>query len=95
MAQDPAAIVTAYLTEKSGYGGAPSILERQVQEGITTMARSIAADIVANTPQLRERLEKLAQEVIRKALADDHTLYRGMVTAVAEALTVRKPDDED
>lgn len=94
MAGDPAAIVTAYLTEKSGYGSS-SILERQVQEGITTMARSIAADIVANTPQLRERLEQLAREVIRKALADDQTLYRGMVTAVAEALTVRKPDDED
>lgn len=88
-----ASMLTSYLTERSGSG--KSTLEIAVQEHITKMAREIAAEMVAATPALRERLEALTQDVIRRALADDRTLYRGMVTAVAEALTTRKHDHDE
>ena len=90
---DAAAAVTAYLTH-SQYGG-DSPLQRLIQQRIERLAREVADEIVASTPRLRETLEAKTRNVIARALEDDYELRKSVVTAVAEALSVRRPEDED
>lgn len=90
---DAASAVTAYLTH-SQYGG-DSPLQRLIQEHIGTLAREVAAEIVASTPQLREKVEELTTRIVREALEDDDQLRRTVVTAVAGALAVRRRELED
>jgi predicted transcriptional regulator len=90
---DAASAVTAYLTH-SRYGG-DSPLQQMVQRKIEHLAQEIADEIVSSTPQLREVIEKKTRAVIEMALEDDRELRRGVVKAVAEALSVRRPEDDD
>jgi hypothetical protein len=85
--------VTAYLTY-SRYGG-DSPLQQMIQRKISEVAREVADEIVSSTPKLRETIEKKTRAVIEYALEDDHELRKSVVAAVADALSVRRPDPDD
>lgn len=83
--QQAAQELTKYLLNRERYGG-KSPLEERVQVEISAMAREIAADIVAENPQLREVIGRRVRDVVAQVLRDDAWLGDTVVQAVAKAL---------
>ncbi len=52
--------LTAFLTEHSPYAGGKSVLVQRVEKGITDLTTQIAAEVIAETPELAEVIRRKA-----------------------------------
>lgn len=87
--QEAARQLTEYLTTKTGYDRQNSPLEAMVKAEISTMARKIAAEVVAENPALAGRIREMTIRVVTMALAKDEYITEPVIKAVSEALAVR------
>lgn len=83
-----AADLTRHLTEKDRYGG-KSPLEQAVSVELQELTKKIAHQIVAEHPDLNQRIREMIRQVIGAALREDQTLQDAVIRAVSEALAVR------
>lgn len=76
-----------FLTARdSSYHGSKSPLEARVNAGIVELAGTIAAEVIAAHPELREVIRKRTVMVVAQALQDDSYLNRIVTDAVAKGL---------
>lgn len=91
--QDQAARqLTEYLVTKTSSYDRNSPIEAMVKAEISAMARKIAAEVVAENPQLPEKIRAMTARLIQAALSQDDYLTEPVVKAVSEALAVRVRD---
>jgi flagellar biosynthesis/type III secretory pathway protein FliH len=92
---EEAKALTRYLETRDRYSG-KSPIETIVEEGITKMAREIAAEVIKENPELRDVIWKKTQQVISQALRNDAYLSRTVVDSVAAGLgkLVSERDEE-
>ena len=86
--------LTEFLVAKDQYRGSSSHLEQRVQVEIKAMAQRIAADVVAENPELAGIIRTMAQQTVAAALRDDAWLSETVVTAVARAMQRHLTGDE-
>ena len=96
VASDLAAFLT---TRPSGYGGSGKTpLEELLHAQITQMARQIAAEVIAATPELADHIRRMAERTVREALNNDTWLNQTVLSAVSKAITdlaLERRDRED
>lgn len=89
--------LTAFLTKSDGYQRL-SPIETRVQTEIARLADTIAAEVIAENPELRNVITTMVQTTIRAALRDDTYLREVVVKAVAKgigALVEQREEDND
>lgn len=69
-------------------------LEAVMEEKITGLAREVADQVIAATPQLRRLIEGKIQALVTQALASDPKLNSAVVKAVTDALTAYREGDD-
>ena len=88
---DATRALTESLLRGDGYGGKSPLL-RTVEAKVEAMSRDIAAEIVAENPELRAAIERQTREVVTRVLRDEGWMRQTVIRAVAGALM--KGDDE-
>lgn len=85
MASELAAFLT---TRQPGYGSSGKTpLEEILHAQITQLARQIAAEVIAATPELAEHVRRMAERTVREALNSDTWLNQTVLSAVSKAIT--------
>jgi len=86
--QDASAQLTEFLVKADGYRGKSPLMQR-VETEISAMARTIAAEVVAENPGLTDKIRERTRHVVAAALRDDAYLNGLITQAVAKVITER------
>jgi hypothetical protein len=86
--------LTAFLTQPDRYRGKSPVVER-VEAGIARLTTEIAAEVIAENPELRAVIRSRVADVVTRALNDDAYLNSTVIKAVSEALTRHALGTED
>jgi len=86
MTTNAAESLTTFLTEQP-YGSRKTVLVERVQKGITDLTDQIAAEVIAENPELAEVIRRKIQQAVKQALHDDAWLNSAVTSAVARVIT--------
>lgn len=86
--------LTEYLITPGRYDSESPLL-KLVQRKINTLADEVAAEIVAETPELRERVRERTAAVVASLIANEGWLEKATVDAISKALAKHREESDE
>jgi NADH:ubiquinone oxidoreductase subunit E len=84
-----------YMLMKDRYGNGLAPVEQAVQRHLRGVVDTIAAEIVAEYPGLRDRLDQMVRTTLEAVLRDEKYLERQVIEACSKALATRRAEVDE